>query len=87
MLKALSAIAVAAVAAAVFVVFPSLSPEVVASTPVPGAKTDRLDTRPLGAACSQRAWPYFEASCLRDVRAGMGEARDVRMVVMHKQAR
>ena len=29
------------------------------------AKGDRLDIRPIGAACSEQAWPNFEASCLR----------------------
>jgi hypothetical protein len=80
MLKTLSAIAIAAIVSAAFVIFPSLSPQVVAGTPVPGAKSDRLDLRPLGAACSQQAWPYFEAACLRDTRMAMGQARDVRFV-------
>jgi hypothetical protein len=80
MFKTVSALAVAAIAAAAFVTFPSLSPQVVAGTPAPGAKSDRLDLRPLGASCSQHAWPYFEAGCLRDIRAAMGQARDVRVV-------
>jgi hypothetical protein len=71
---------VAALAAAAFVTFPSLSPRVEAGTPVPGAKSDRLDTRPLGPSCSQKAWPYFEAGCLRDTRRTMGQAREVRLI-------
>ena len=44
------------------------------------SKADRIDYRPLGTACSQNAWPYFEASCLRDRNQAMGEARAVRMI-------
>jgi hypothetical protein len=80
MLKTMYAVAAAAIAATAFVTFPSLSPQVEAGTPVAGAKSDRLDTRPLGTACSQHAWPYFEAACLRDAGMAMGQARMVRIV-------
>jgi hypothetical protein len=43
-------------------------------------KADRVDFRPLGTACSQNAWPYFEANCLRDRNQVMGEARPVRVI-------
>jgi hypothetical protein len=43
-------------------------------------KADRIDYRPLGTACSQNAWPYFEASCLRDRNNAMGTARAVRVI-------
>jgi hypothetical protein len=78
MLKTTYAIAAAAVIAAGFVTFPSLSPQVEARAVVQGAKTDRADTRPLANACSERGWPYFEAACLRDTRNPYGEARAVR---------
>jgi hypothetical protein len=71
----------AAVIAAGIVGLPSLSPQVQARAPVLGAKGDRVDARPLGSACSQREWPYFETSCLRDARNPFGEARAVRVVV------
>jgi hypothetical protein len=80
MLKTTYAIAVAAIAAACFVGWPSLSAQVEASAPVPGAKGDRADIRPIGVDCTQHAWPYFEASCLRDARTPLGQPRDVRMV-------
>jgi hypothetical protein len=66
--------------AASFFVALSLSAEVEARGSVPGAKTDRADARPLARACSGNAWPYFEASCLRDARNPFGQARDVRLV-------
>jgi hypothetical protein len=78
MLKTIYAIAAAAVIAAGFVSFPSLSPPVEARSVVQGAKADRADTRPLANACSQRGWPYFEAACLRDTRNPYAEARPVR---------
>lgn len=69
----------AAVIAAVIVAMPSLS-MVQARAPALGVKGDRVDARPLGSACSQREWPYFETSCLRDAKNPFGEARQVRTV-------
>ena len=69
----------AAVIAAVIVAVPSLS-MVQARGPVLGAKGDRVDARPIGTACSQHEWPYFETSCLRDAKNPFGEARQVRVV-------
>jgi hypothetical protein len=65
MIKAFSAIAVAAFVAAALTVLPGFAPQVEASTPQALAKADRLDVRPVGRSCSQQAWPNFEASCLR----------------------
>jgi len=64
MIKTASAITIAAIAAACFVVFPSLSPQVDARSPTPGAKDDRADITPLGTDCSEKAWPYFDAACM-----------------------
>jgi len=74
------AIVAAAIVAAGLVIFPSLSQQVQARSPAPGAKSDRADMRPLGVDCSQHAWPYFETACLRDVRLPFGQAREVRVV-------
>jgi hypothetical protein len=64
-----------------FVAFPSLSPQVGASAPVVGAKGDRADIRPLGVDCSENAWPYFDAVCMRDARIPLlTQPRDVRIV-------
>lgn len=77
MIKALSAVAIAAFAAAALTVLPGFAPQVEASEPQPLAKADRLDIRPLHKDCSQQAWPNFEASCLRTVgaRTTVREAR------------
>lgn len=65
MIKALSAVAVAAFVAAALTVLPGFAPQVEASVPQALAKGDRLDIHTVGPGCSQRAWPNFEASCLR----------------------
>jgi len=53
--------------AAALTILPGFAPQVEASVPQALAKGDRLDVRPVGRDCSQRAWPNFEASCLRAV--------------------
>jgi len=81
MIKTAYAIAISAIAAFLFVAFPSLSPQVGARAPVIGAKGDRADIRPLGVECGQRAWPYYDAACMRDARMPLlTQPRDVRMV-------
>ena len=65
MIKALSAVTVAAFVAAALTILPGFAPQVEASVPAPLAKGDRLDVREAGRNCSQQAWPNFEASCLR----------------------
>jgi hypothetical protein len=80
MIKTMSAITAAAVVAACFVMFPSLSPQVEASAPVVGAKGDRADIRPVGIDCGQKAWPYFDAACEHDARRPLIQPRDVRFI-------
>jgi hypothetical protein len=87
MLKTVYAIAVAAIVAACFVLLPSLSPQVDAAVPAANGKSDRADTRLLAKDCSQSAWPYYEASCLRDSRNTFGQAREVRFVPMASMQR
>ena len=65
MIKALSAVAIAAFVAAALTVLPGFAPQVEASVPQALAKADRLDIHAVGPNCSQQAWPNFEASCLR----------------------
>src|SRR4051812_14629323 len=79
--KGLSALAFAAlVAGGATILLSGASDMVVASAPIHAGKGDRLDARPIGTECSQQAWPYFEAACLRDKRMAMGEAKPVRIV-------
>jgi hypothetical protein len=78
MMKSAYVIAAALVAGGILALS-SLS-QVQASAPVFGVKGDRVDARPIGAACSAREWPYFETGCLRDSAHPFGQARQVRMV-------
>jgi hypothetical protein len=75
MIKALSAVAVAAIVAAGLTLLPTFTPQVEASVPHVLAKGDRLDIHP---ACAKQAWPNFDASCLRS--AGNGSVRQARVV-------
>jgi hypothetical protein len=76
MIKALSAVAVAAVVAAGLTFLPAFTAKVEASVPQALAKGDRLD---IHRGCSQQAWPNLDASCLR--AAGNEETvRQVRVV-------
>jgi hypothetical protein len=74
-IKALSAVAFAALVAFALTMLPGFAPQVEASTPHVLAKGDRLDIH--GTGCSEHAWPNFEASCLRaaGTRATIREAR------------
>jgi len=63
MIKAFSAVAIAAFVATALTVLPGFAPQVEASVPQALAKGDRLDIQ--RRDCSQQAWPNFEASCLR----------------------
>jgi hypothetical protein len=79
MIKALSAITIAACVAAALTLLPGFAPTVEASVPHVLAKSDRLDMKVIGKECSQQAWPNFEASCLR--RAGTkSNVREARLV-------
>jgi hypothetical protein len=78
--RILSAVAAAALGAAVVMALPGFSPAVEAGTSDPIVKTDQLDHRPLGGECTEQAWPYFGANCLRDRTREGGQARTVRLV-------
>jgi hypothetical protein len=79
-LPSISAVVVAAVVAGAYTVLPAASDKVAASAPLNSGKGHRLDIRPLGIQCSEQAWPYFEARCLRDPRLPHGQAKAARMV-------
>jgi hypothetical protein len=80
-ITALAAIALIAGAVAVS----GLTAKVEASTPPAAAKGDRLDIRPTGPACSQHAWPYYEAKCMRDRMQPLRQAREVRLVSVERR--
>jgi hypothetical protein len=78
--RVISAIAAAAMGAAVVMALPGFSPAVEAGTTDPIAKTDRLDYRPLGQECTEQAWPYYGANCLLDRTQAAGQGRTIRLV-------
>ena len=80
MIKALSAVTIAAFVAAALAVLPGFAPQVEASVPHTLAKGDRLDIHTVGASCSQKAWPNFEASCLRVAGTKNSTIREARLV-------
>jgi hypothetical protein len=84
MIKALSAIAVAAFVAATLTVLPGFAPEVEASVPRALAKADRLDIHPIGRDCSQQAWPNFEAACLRSATQKKASIHEARLVTVER---
>jgi hypothetical protein len=80
MIKALSAATIAAFVAAALTVLPGFAPQVEASVPHALAKGDRLDIHKVGAGCSQKAWPNFEASCLRVAGTKNSTIQEARLV-------
>ena len=82
MIKALSAVVVAAFIAAALTVLPGFAPKVEASVPVALAMSDRLDLHPVGRNCSEQAWPNFEASCLRNAANKRITVREARLVTV-----
>jgi hypothetical protein len=85
--RVLSALAAIALGAAVMLAMPGFSPEVEARTPPAAVKGDRLDRHPIGQDCSERAWPYYEPNCLRDLSRPNGKARNVRVVTTDRIGR
>ncbi len=78
MLKAFAAIFAAALVAGAIVAIPGLTANVEAHM-LP-AKGDRLDLKTYGSACSERGWPYYETSCLRNTGSPTRQAHPVRIV-------
>ena len=74
------AFAAASTIAAGVMLIPVLSDQVEAREPQVAAKADRLDYRPFGKECTQRAWPYIEANCLRNTVSVSREVKSVRVV-------
>ena len=86
--KVISGLAAMALGAAVVLAIPGFSPVADASTPPPLVKGDRLDIIHVQAPaiqvapakdCSEQAWPYYDASCLRGGQIVTGK-KPVRVV-------
>jgi hypothetical protein len=84
--KALSAIAAAAFGAAVMLALPGFSPKVEAAAPAPVVSSDRVDAPAAAPTCAEQAWPYYDASCLRNSRPNT-QPRTFRVVTTDRIAR
>jgi hypothetical protein len=75
MLKTIAAIAVAGI----FLTAIDLGTDGAVETAGPqrASKGNRL---PIGPACSQAAWPYYESKCVRDTTPPQGRPQEVRVV-------
>ena len=82
MIKAISAIAIAAFIAAALTVLPGFAPSVEAREPVALAKGDRLPIASMNPNCAQQSWPNIEASCLKGV--GNGRVHEARLVTAER---
>ena len=80
MIKTLYAIVVSAIAAGCFVAFPILSQQVSATQPVQVLAPAAVEAPATVAICSQNAWPYLDAPCLRNAVGESLQTRDVRLV-------
>jgi hypothetical protein len=78
MIKLIAAVCGAAVLAGALVLMTGMSSTVEAQKYA--IKGDRLDVHTYGTACSDRGWPYFETSCLRDTNSPVRQARVIRNV-------
>ena len=78
MIKLITAVSGAAVLAGALVLMTGMSSTVEAQKYA--IKGDRLDVHTYGTACSNRGWPYFETTCLRDTNSPTRQARVIRNV-------
>jgi hypothetical protein len=78
MIKLVAAVSAAALLAGALVLMTGMSSTVEAQKYA--IKGDRLDVHTYGTACSNRGWPYFETSCLRDPHSSLRQARVIRNV-------
>jgi hypothetical protein len=78
MIKLIAAVSGAALLAGALVLMTGMSSTVEAQKYA--TKGDRLDVHSYGTACSNRGWPYYEATCLRDTHSPIRQARLVRNV-------
>lgn len=80
MIKALSAVTIAAFVAAAMTILPSFAPPVEASVPQALAKADRLPIRTTAVPCSAQHWPTMDASCLHRSNSSKTAIQPVRIV-------
>jgi hypothetical protein len=86
--RSITAIVAAALAAGLVVFLTSVVPEASAESQVmdavhqPHGKADRLPGFVKGTARSSRGWPHYERSCQFDLRRPANEAPSVRVIAL-----
>ncbi len=78
------ALVAAALVACFFTIITATADQREDSARVAVVSGDQLDRRPIGPQCSQRAWPYYEADCLRDLRPQSEQPKNVRVVTTER---
>jgi hypothetical protein len=79
LVRAVSAITLAAVIAGAVTILPSFSDRVDASAPIVVAIA--AAPVPVTGKCAEQVWPYIDADCLRDSRKAEGQAKAVARTV------
>jgi hypothetical protein len=82
--RILLAVVAAALIACIFTIISATADQAGAGTGENVASGGRLDERPIGPQCSERAWPYYEAHCLRDSRPPSKQPKNVRVVTTER---
>jgi len=82
MMKLIAAVTGAALLAGAVVLLSGMGPIDPATSALAYGKADRLDIRSYGPGCSERGWPYYEATCLRS--ADNGDVKRVRVITVNR---
>jgi hypothetical protein len=82
MMKLIAAVTGGGLLAGTVVLLSGMGPIDPATSALAYGKADRLDIRSYGPGCSERGWPYYEATCLRSV--DNGDAKRVRVITVDR---
>jgi hypothetical protein len=78
------AVVTAAVVACFFTIITATADQVEVSARTNVLSGNQFDKRPIGPQCSLRAWPYYEAHCVRDMRPRGEQAKAARVVTTER---
>jgi hypothetical protein len=78
------AVVAAALVACFFTIITATADQLEDSARVNVVSGDRLGESPISTGCAQRAWPYYEAHCLRDLRPRSEQPKTVRVVTTER---
>ena len=82
MIKILAAVGGAALLAGTMVLLSGMRPIDPATSQLAYGKADRLDIRSYGPGCSDRGWPYYEATCVHT--SDNAEVKRVRVITIDR---